>query len=145
MSDEARPAEVHRLRVRAKRCRYALEPAMGFGSPRIERVLKDLAAIQDLLGRYHDAAVAADWIEAFAKSRELSVELAFACGALTESIRRRERRLKRRALTLWERFRADRPERIVSKALGKAQPREGSSDDAIHHAPRTRRRIGQGR
>lgn len=135
MHDEPTPAQLHRLRVRAKRSRYALETTLGFEDKHVSKVLRHLVDMQDLLGRYHDAAVAPQWISAFVKSSELSTNAAFACGALLESVRRRERKLQRRALREWRRLSEADPLAIL-KALEKAQPRGGSSDDALHHAAR---------
>lgn len=139
LPDDPQAEDLHRLRVRAKRCRYALETMTGLGDKRIEKVLAQLEEIQDVLGRYHDAVVASSWIGAFVKERQLPAEVAFACGALAESIHRSERKLKRRGLQLWRRFYLSDPDQAVLKALRDAQPVGASSDDAVSHAPRTRR------
>ena len=145
LPDDPGAGDLHKLRVRAKRCRYALETMVGLGNKRIEKVLAQLEEIQDVLGRYHDAVVASAWIAAFVKSRELSAEIAFACGALAESIYRGERKLKRQGLDLWRRFGRSDPDQSVLKALREARPQGASSDDAVHHAPRTRRGSRAGR
>jgi CHAD domain-containing protein len=139
LPDDPRAADLHRLRVRAKRCRYALETMTGLNQKRIEKALAQLQEIQDFLGRYHDAVVAASWIAGFVESRQLTAEVAFACGALAESIHRRRRKLKREGLELWQRFSRGDREQAVLDALRKLQPQRTSSDDAVHHAPRTRR------
>jgi CHAD domain-containing protein len=139
LPEDPRPADLHKLRVRAKRCRYALETMTGLGDKRIENVLAKLEDIQDILGRYHDAVVASQWIAEFVRTREITPEIAFACGALAESIGRSERKLKRAGLDAWQRLRRRDPEQTVLKALRGATPEGNSSDDAVHHAPRTRR------
>jgi CHAD domain-containing protein len=139
LPEDPRPADLHKLRVRAKRCRYALETMTGLGDKRIEKMLAKLEGIQDVLGRYHDAVVASQWIAEFVRTREITPEVAFACGALAESICRRERKLKRAGLDAWQRLRQRDPEQTVLKALRGAKPQGNSSDDAVHHAPRNRR------
>jgi len=55
-------ADYHKVRIRAKRCRYAaeaLEPALGADAGRFAR---RLAALQDLLGEYCDAVVTLRWL-----------------------------------------------------------------------------------
>jgi CHAD domain-containing protein len=75
----AHPAddELHRLRILAKRCRYAvlaLVPVLGEGPARTGAVL---GALQDALGEQHDAVVAGDWLRQFAGG-----DTAFAAGIL---------------------------------------------------------------
>ncbi|MGD1034119.1 MAG: CHAD domain-containing protein [Candidatus Dormibacteria bacterium] len=75
----AHPAddELHRLRILAKRCRYAvlaLAPVLGEGPARTGALL---GGLQDALGDQHDAVVAGDWLRQFATG-----ETAFAAGIL---------------------------------------------------------------
>jgi CHAD domain-containing protein len=54
--------DLHHVRIRAKRCRYAAEacePAFGKPARRFARVLAD---VQDVLGEQHDAVVAGAWL-----------------------------------------------------------------------------------
>ena len=69
--------ELHRLRILAKRCRYAvlaLVPVLGEGPARTGALL---GALQDALGEQHDAVVAGDWLRQAAEP-----ETAFAAGIL---------------------------------------------------------------
>ena len=139
LSDDPAPEQLHELRKRSKNARYTLEMMMGLGGKTLRQILKHLEDLQEVLGDYHDAAVAVDWMKNFVGSRELPANVAFGCGALAESIQLRERKLKRRSLRAWHRFiRAD-PYRRVIKSLEKAQPKGGSSDEPIHNAARDRR------
>jgi CHAD domain-containing protein len=75
----AHPAddELHRLRILAKRCRYAvlaLVPVLGEGPARTGGLL---GGLQDALGEQHDAVVAGDWLRQAATG-----ETAFAAGIL---------------------------------------------------------------
>jgi triphosphatase len=66
------PQERHRLRILAKRQRYALEllaPLLPGGSP--ARTLKALARLQQLLGEINDVYVAVSMLPALTRSREL--------------------------------------------------------------------------
>jgi CHAD domain-containing protein len=132
--------DLHRLRKRAKGSRYALETMLAIDEKQLGGMLKGLEDLQDLVGGYHDAVVAVAWIREFVASRELPANVAFACGALAQAIARGERKLKRRGLKEWNRFAKTDPDRIIKKALEKVQPKGVSSDDAVHHAPRPRRR-----
>jgi len=159
--------ELHTLRKRAKGSRYALELMLGIDQKQLGPMLKGLENLQDEVGAHHDATVAVAWIRDFVASRPLPANVAFACGALAETFRRREAKLKRRGIKEWNHFLKSDPERIVKKALaklqtpagsssspekparharGQSQPARGSSNDAVHHAPRARRRAhAQGR
>ena len=138
--EDATPDELHRLRKRAKRTRYALEMMLAVDEKHLGSLLKGLEELQDLIGGYHDAVVAVNWIKEFVSSRELPANIAFACGALAQAILRGESKLKRRGIKEWNRFVKTDPDRIVKKALEKVHPQEVSSDDAVHPAPRPRRR-----
>jgi CHAD domain-containing protein len=56
------PEAFHRVRIRAKRARYAAEVAAPVLGSRFGRVGERLAVVQDVLGDEHDAVVAADWL-----------------------------------------------------------------------------------
>ncbi len=146
LPEDPGPDELHRLRKRAKGSRYALETMLAIDEKQLGEMLRSLEDLQDLVGEYHDAVVAVAWIKEFVASRELPANVAFACGALADAIHRSERKLKRRGLKHWSRFAKSDPDRTLKKALAKVQPKGVSSDDAVHHAPRPRRRAhAQGR
>ncbi|HSL59669.1 MAG TPA: CHAD domain-containing protein [Acidimicrobiales bacterium] len=71
---------LHDIRIRAKRCRYAAEaidPALGGAASRFADAA---ATLQDRLGVWHDAVVAAEWLEATAA--EVDPPVAFVAGLL---------------------------------------------------------------
>jgi CHAD domain-containing protein len=140
MHEKPTAEDLHRLRKRAKGSRYALETMLAIDEKQLGGVLKSLEDLQDLVGGYHDAVVAVAWIKEFVTSLSLPANVAFACGALAQAIQRSEQKLKRRGLKQWNRFVKTDPDRTVKKALEKVQPKGVSSDDAVHHAPRPRRR-----
>jgi CHAD domain-containing protein len=62
LSDPARPDELHQVRIRAKRCRYASEavaPAVGKDASKFASAVAEL---QGMLGDHHDAYVADAWL-----------------------------------------------------------------------------------
>ena len=82
--------ELHALRIRAKRARYAAElTALGHGSKALSRYLAALKALQDVIGEHQDAVVAEAKLRRIARATT-----AVAAGRLIE--RERERRLERR-------------------------------------------------
>lgn len=56
----AKRRDLHPIRLHAKRCRYALE---ALDEPALRRPLRRLKAIQDALGHYCDARLAAAWLK----------------------------------------------------------------------------------
>jgi CHAD domain-containing protein len=77
-SDEA----LHRIRVRAKRCRYAAEACESVYGKRARRLARAMAEVQDVLGEHHDAVVATAWLAKTA--HECSPTEAFAIGMLAQ-------------------------------------------------------------
>ncbi|HZT91072.1 MAG TPA: CYTH and CHAD domain-containing protein [Gaiellaceae bacterium] len=82
--------ELHALRIRAKRARYAGElAATEGGGKRMAGYLDALKRLQDVVGEHHDAVVAEERLRRIARART-----AVAAGRLVE--RERERRRERR-------------------------------------------------
>jgi CHAD domain-containing protein len=80
---EPSDAELHEIRILAKRARYAAEavaPALGKDA---RRFAKSAARIQTILGERNDGAVAAAWLER-AAADGLGPEAAFVAGRLAE-------------------------------------------------------------
>jgi CHAD domain-containing protein len=75
-SDDA----LHRIRVRAKRCRYAAEACESVYGKRARRLARAMAEVQDVLGEHHDAVVATAWLAKTA--HECSPTEAYAIGML---------------------------------------------------------------
>jgi CHAD domain-containing protein len=103
--DEGAPAAAfHRLRVRVKRLRYALETLHGLGGRQVERMIRRLEAMQELLGRHQDAAGQAARLRALAASPGLPPPTLLAMGALAQVLARRGRRSRRRFARRWRRL-----------------------------------------
>jgi CHAD domain-containing protein len=73
--------ELHDLRIKAKRARYASEAAAR-AIPRASAFASSVADLQDVLGELHDAVVAEQWLRD-AVTLGVTPEQAFAAGVLT--------------------------------------------------------------
>ncbi len=85
--------QLHAIRIRAKRARYAADavaPAVGPGSRELAR---SIASLQDVLGDHQDAVVATAWLRAVAGSSDSGAEV-FVAGMLAGMLRRDERRTR---------------------------------------------------
>jgi CHAD domain-containing protein len=70
--------ELHAVRIRAKRCRYAAEAAAPVGGAAVAALARALAGLQEVLGAHQDAVVAAAWL----RERASRGPHAFAAGQL---------------------------------------------------------------
>jgi CHAD domain-containing protein len=96
------PGEFHRLRVKIKRLRYALEVLDG-GKPKHRTgVAKKLKSAQDVLGAQHDLVTAMGWLREFAESASVPGPGLLAAGSLYEVLRRRSLKLSQRAWKKWQ-------------------------------------------
>ncbi len=80
LDDNPSADELHDVRIRVKRCRYAVEavePALGKGAAPFARAL---ARLQDRLGELNDAAVAEAWLREWGRGRRGAA--VFAAGEL---------------------------------------------------------------
>ncbi len=117
-------ARLHRVRIDAKKLRYLLEL---FG-PLYERRelrsrLKTLKELQDVLGRHHDAAVQAAWLEELAASGAAPTGTLPAVTAMETLLDRRREELRRRFVPLFERVASPREETLLQRLLGAAEHR----------------------
>jgi len=97
---KAKPARLHRLRVRAKRLRYALETLRGLGGKRLATAVAELTRLQELLGEHQDMVVAMAWLQTNVPD-DASRATLLATGALVQVLGRRARRLRRRSPAAW--------------------------------------------
>jgi CHAD domain-containing protein len=86
--------ELHRVRVKTKRARYAAELAAPSVGKRADDFVRSAQRLQDLLGEHQDAVVAEEKIRALATAAR-ATKVAFAAGRLVE--RERARRTSARA------------------------------------------------
>src|SRR5439155_33687 len=69
LGPDAAPPDLHRLRIRVKRLRYAVETLRSLGDRSVREVLVRLERLQDTLGKGQDAATAIAWLRAYAATR----------------------------------------------------------------------------
>jgi CHAD domain-containing protein len=62
LSDPPRPDELHQVRIRAKRCRYASEAVAPAVGREASKFASAVAELQGVLGDHHDAYVADAWL-----------------------------------------------------------------------------------
>lgn len=81
LADSPADQELHDVRIRAKRLRYAAETVAGVAGKPARRLARAAAKVQEVLGDHQDAIVAADWLrDAAAVSG--GTRAAFAAGML---------------------------------------------------------------
>ncbi|HEX2047204.1 MAG TPA: CYTH and CHAD domain-containing protein [Acidimicrobiales bacterium] len=73
LPDEPAPEELHRIRILAKRARYASEAAEPLVGDKAEALADALAAVQEVLGDYQDAIVAEAWLRSAADDADTAV------------------------------------------------------------------------
>jgi len=64
--------QLHKLRIRAKRCRYAAEAVTPVIGRRARGFARAAASLQEVLGEHHDAVVAMQWVREHAGSGALT-------------------------------------------------------------------------
>jgi CHAD domain-containing protein len=100
--DESSPEpDLHRLRVRAKRLRYALEVFEELAGDRTATLTKRLTRFQRLAGDHHDAVTQSAWLRAEMGVFAGDAEALVAVGAIIEALRRRARRTAREVPRRW--------------------------------------------
>jgi CHAD domain-containing protein len=73
---------LHAVRIAAKRCRYAAEAGAPVLGPPGEALAKAMADVQTVLGDYHDAAVAEEWLRSAAAAPRMGAPAAVSAGLL---------------------------------------------------------------
>lgn len=127
LGPEAEASELHRVRVRVKRLRYALETLRSLGDRSVRGLLARLERLQDVLGKGQDATTAIAWLRTYAATPGVSPESLLAAGALIQMLAARTRKQRRRALKAWRRF--DR-ERRLQAALHELESNAAPSREA---------------
>jgi len=102
---EAPPEIFHRLRVRIKRLRYALEMLAEMGGKRSRKALLRLEQMQELLGVHQDLVATAAWLRAFAANGTgVAPETLMAVGAMLQALVVRRQKLASRACRRWRKI-----------------------------------------
>ena len=108
LADAPSDDDLHAVRIRTKRARYAAEAASPVLGKRARVVGFAAAELQDVLGEYRDAAVAERWLDDRAR-RTRSVREAFAAGKLAGLERAQRERARARWRKAWKSLSAAHP------------------------------------
>lgn len=98
--EEPTDRELHKIRIRAKRLRYAAEAAEPVVGRKAKRVAASAEWLQTQLGEHHDAVVAEAWLRTMAKGG--STKAAFSAGLLAGEQIRRQRHYREEWRAGWE-------------------------------------------
>ncbi len=128
---DSRPDQLHKLRIRGKRLRYAFESLRDVGGKRLEKVLAQITALQDLLGEHQDAVTQIQWLRAWAETAEMPRPTLLATGAMIDSLWRRQRKTARRFPALWKPLERALSRQATFRKLGRIEPQR------LAIAPRT--------
>jgi CHAD domain-containing protein len=104
LPDHPSDDQLHAVRKRAKRARYALEATGSVAPKPARRLARRVTALQDVLGEQHDAVVTATWLrDAAVTTRDPGV--AFAAGELAGSFTHEATQHRHRWRRHWNRAR----------------------------------------
>jgi CHAD domain-containing protein len=106
LSRDSDPVEFHRLRVRIKRLRYAVEMVDANQSKQAKRAMKKLKSAQEVLGMQHDLVTAIGWLKEVAASSSVPGPALLAAGAVYEVLQRQSLKVSRRAWKKWKEVRS---------------------------------------
>jgi CHAD domain-containing protein len=124
---EPSPEALHRVRVRGKRLRYALETMGGLGGRRLDKLIRRLAQLQELLGEHQDAVTQMAWLRAYAEDTMSPAATQLAVGAVIHVLARRARRLRRRFSKTWRRVDRHRRQRRLLEELDRNRGRRAAA------------------
>jgi CHAD domain-containing protein len=94
--------KLHKIRIGAKRLRYAAEAAEAVGGKQAKRIATSAEELQTQLGEHHDAVIAEAWLRLRAKGATSKV--AFSAGILAAEQMRRQEHYREDWQTLWEKI-----------------------------------------
>jgi CHAD domain-containing protein len=98
--------QLHDLRIRAKRCRYAAEAAAAATGKRAASFAREVAALQEVLGELHDAVVAEDWLRKRSQAPRIHETALFTTGELVALQRDAAERARVGWPAVWKRVEA---------------------------------------
>ena len=126
----------HRLRIRGKRLRYALEFLTDLYPGRTQPLIKRLVAVQDLLGLHQDADVATERLRqlAFSGADDLDPETIFAMGEIAERHRQAAIQLRAQFPTVYARL-SSKQWKAFHKGLEPERPAPHAPGDARGELP----------
>ncbi len=133
LAEDAPPEVFHKLRVRIKRLRYALDMLAPLAGKHHRKTLLRLEEMQELLGAYNDTVVAIGWLHTFAATSGASPTTILAAGALIHSLGIHARKLMRQGLKAWQRFERSK---VLDDALHEFDDTAEKLNDADRKAAR---------
>jgi CHAD domain-containing protein len=138
--DRDSPApQYHRLRIRCKRFRYALEFLADLYPTGPKPLIRRLVAVQDLLGSHQDAEVAIERLRKQAAERgsELGPETTFAMGEIAERHRSSATRLRQQFPAAYSRV--ARPWKQFRRHIEEQRPKAAPSSEPLNTGSEDRR------
>jgi triphosphatase len=103
LDDDSPPEAFHRLRVRVKRLRYALETLRGLGGERTARLLARLERLQAVLGDQQDAVTEVAWLRSWVAAAAPAPATTLAVGAVIHLLLARAEKRRARVADAWRR------------------------------------------
>jgi CHAD domain-containing protein len=103
LTESPTDAELHRVRIKTKRARYAAELAQGRDGKSTRRFIKCAGELQDLLGKHQDAVMAERYVEGFLKYQGRR-QAAFTAGLLAARAAQRREELREAFWPQWKRL-----------------------------------------
>jgi CHAD domain-containing protein len=110
VGDPPRDEELHAVRIRTKRARYAAEAVAPVLGKAARAFASDAAKLQDVLGDFNDSAVAERWLRDWS-SRARARDAIFVAGELAGLERAAEERGRARWRKPWKRLAANKPQK----------------------------------
>jgi CHAD domain-containing protein len=94
--------ELHRIRIRAKRLRYAAEVASPVIGKRARKTGAAAESLQNTLGELRDSKAAEAWLKDMVAQSRLSADATFAAGVIARDQELRQERLRRQWKSDWK-------------------------------------------
>lgn len=121
VTPESPDAELHRLRIRCKRLRYACECFVDLYGKPVRRFARRVARLQGVLGDHQDAVTARETLAALTRSaavpRRQAREFALALGQLTQWHTQRAAVAREEFFRRWRKFTRKKTRRAVMEAM----------------------------
>ncbi|WP_454062789.1 CHAD domain-containing protein [Candidatus Nitrospira salsa] len=92
--------DLHRLRIRAKRVRYATELAEPCTGKSASQLIRQVRKLQDLLGEHQDTVMIEEQLQTFLRTTQ-HISSAFTAGLIVERLRRRRVQARRAFPNRW--------------------------------------------
>lgn len=126
---EPRPEDLHGLRIRAKRLRYTLELCRDLTGREGGKAICRLVRLQDLLGNFHDAVVAADFVRQYVEGpgKRAGSTALITMGAFLGSELHRADTMRSDFARTWKRFERRRTRREIDAIVRRLHKNEPCS------------------